>query len=71
MNSLPLYSRGRPLKNLIADWKKETGNNTILVQSSYWENPTMEKPQEGLMDNNHLYEYAVNFWYFSEIGFEA
>lgn len=30
----------------------------------------MEKPQEGGMDDNHLYEYTVNFWYFSEIGFD-
>lgn len=22
------------------------------------------------MDDNHLYEYTVNFWYFSEIGFD-
>lgn len=30
----------------------------------------MDNPPEGLMDDNHLYQYAINFWYFSEIGFD-
>lgn len=70
MIQVPLYSRGRPLKNLIADWKKQTGNNTILVNKDFdWTFTT--PPTDGVQPDNDFYERAVNYWYFSEIGFDT
>lgn len=57
------------MKNLIADWKKQTGNNTILVNKGFdWSFIT--PPTDGIQPDNDFYERVVNYWYFSEIGFD-
>lgn len=67
-NNLPLYSRGRPLKNLIADWQKYTTNSNILVGRNYnWNSNAIPMLQE----ETELYRQAINYWYFSEIGFDS
>lgn len=57
------------MKNLIADWKKQTGNSTILVSPTYdWDSPNT--PTEAVQQSLDLYNATIGYWYFSEIGFD-
>lgn len=69
MIQIPLYSRGRPLKNLLTDWKKLTGNDNILVPTDYEYNSEVVQYVEP--DEYGFYQRTINYWYFSEIGFDS
>lgn len=69
ISQIPLYSRGRPLKNLIADWQKRTGLQRIMV-----EDPTnLLNPTELDLITEHqdLYKAVIEKYYFSDIGFDT
>lgn len=60
---------GKLLKNVIELWKKQTGNNTILVNKDFdWTFTT--QPTDGVQPDNEFYDRAINYWYYSEIGFD-
>ena len=63
-----LYSRQRPLKNVIADFKKNYGVNRLVVEWDY-----IEPPREEELTPNGIkfYNAVVNKYYFANIGFDT
>lgn len=66
-SQIPLYSRGRPLKNLIADFKKKYNVERIVVDWDYYNDPS-DAVEDDEID---LYEAVINHWYFANIGFDT
>lgn len=68
-NYLPLYSRGRPLKNLLSDFNKQYPNIPLVCNWDYG----LEAPTSNLNDEleQEMYRAFVNKWYFSNIGFDT
>lgn len=71
MSNIPLYPRGRMLKNLIADFKSKYQNTDgqLLISWDYGnDTPT---PKELDEVDKLLYSSLVEHWYFCDIGFDS
>lgn len=55
------------MKNLISDWKSLHDKPNILVPEDY----EYDGSQFDSVESTDLYERCVNYWYFSEIGFDS
>lgn len=67
---IPLYSRGRPLKNLLSNWQK-TYNAGLLgkINPVTGEFTPSEIYNEGIY--KELYEHAIHHWYFADINYDT
>lgn len=70
MSVIPLYSRGRTLKNVVSDWKKANNSNVIIVDEWGYNNtaPTVRELTE---EEQALYNAFLNKYYFANIGFDS
>ena len=67
-----MFGRGRPLKNLIADWNKEHGSTTILCNNylfTAFEEPDINPLAED--GEAELYKGVLSKFYFANIGFDT
>ena len=67
---IPLYSRRRPLKNLISDYTKANNISSIVIDTDSMYEAVVREVE--LSDNEKaLYKAFVKHWYFSDIGFDS
>lgn len=71
-SKIPLFSRGRPLKNLLADWYHDQGNRNILLEGDLyaWDLGSFYEFNESY-EEKALYDAVINKWYFANIGFDT
>lgn len=67
MIRVPLYSRGRPLKNLLNDFSNLYNVDNIRVRWDYDNSDPVSILTE---EERPLYEAFVRHWYFADIGFD-
>lgn len=66
-----MFSRGRPLKNLVTEWKKENNSASILVNLETWEEIPLMEEDDYENPQRILYNAVMHKWWFSNIGFDT